>query len=139
MPVRGRVRVGGGMVSTPALAEALVRTSAPEARRIVDEINRLAVFRIAAFDARAALEVAAMSREAKKRAKADAAATWAKLKYDRQIVAIAKVNGAAILYSDDHDLRALARSHGLKVVGLADLPLPPELEQANLFDEEGAQ
>ena len=61
-----------------------------------------------------------------------AAATWAKIKFDHQIVAIAKVNGATAIYSDDQDLRTFAQQAGLQVVGLADLPLPPKESQPPL-------
>ena len=59
-------------------------------------------------------------------------ATWAKLKYDRQIVAIAKVVGASAIYSDDKDIRILAADAGIPVVGIADLELPSEKAQMNL-------
>jgi hypothetical protein len=67
-----------------------------------------------------------MTRDAlgKQKKKGDSAATWAKLKYDRQIVAIAKVYGATNIYSDDSDIRTMASKEGIKVIGLADLPVP---------------
>lgn len=68
----------------------------------------------------------------KKPAKRDAEATWAKLKYDRQIIAIALVAGATVIYSDDKGLRTIAMRHGIKVIGLADLDLPAEDAQGNL-------
>lgn len=63
---------------------------------------------------------------------AKASATWAKVKFDQQIVAIAKVNGAAILYSDDEDLRGFAAQVQLTVVRLRELKLPPREAQMNL-------
>jgi hypothetical protein len=59
-------------------------------------------------------------------------ATWAKVKYDRQIVAIAKVCGATAIYSDDGDIEALATAAKITVVPLADLRLPPADAQLNL-------
>ena len=53
-------------------------------------------------------------------------ATWAKIKFDRQIVAIAKVAKATAIYSDDADMRTIAAAEDIAVVGLAELPLPPE-------------
>lgn len=67
------------------------------------------------------------------RGRSATAATHAKLKYDRQIVAIAKVEGARLLYTDDRDQRAFAEKHGLTVRGLADLPLPDSNAQHDLF------
>jgi hypothetical protein len=59
-------------------------------------------------------------------------APWNQVKFDRQIVAIAKVAGVMAIYSDDRPLRSFAGQQGLRVVGLADLPLPqqPELPLA---------
>jgi hypothetical protein len=37
--------------------------------------------------------------------------TWAKIKYDRQIVAIAKVHGVEAIYSDDGNIRSFATRH----------------------------
>jgi hypothetical protein len=101
------------------------------ASKIVEELNKHAIFRIEPFDERAAIEVAAMARSdlgggRKKRA---VSATYAKLKYDRQIVAIAKVTQSDTIHSDDGDIRTIAKRAGIKVVGLADLPLPAESAQ----------
>jgi hypothetical protein len=122
---RGGIRV---IVPTPALADALVGVPAKTAIQIVDQIeSRYWSIKIVPFDQRAAIEVAAMSRDPRdKHPSRDRAATWAKLKYDRQVVAIAKVNGATTIYSDDRKLRALAAREGIQVLGVADLPLPPE-------------
>ena len=64
---------------------------------------------------------------------------WAKVRFDRQIVAIAKVNGVGIIYSTDKDVRKLAVKEGLKAVTLSEPPLPPE-QPGNLFEgKEDAQ
>lgn len=123
------------IIPTPALSEILVRagTAGPE---YLAQINARAAFRIVAFDERAAVEVAAMTRKAidagDKRGGVDA--TWNKIKYDRQIVAIAKVEGAAALYSDDPGVRAFGNGVGLTVIGSWELPLPPE-DPPTLFDQ----
>lgn len=52
------------IVPTPALGEALVRAGAAATQKIVDHLQKFAVFSIEPFDTRAAIEVAAMSREA---------------------------------------------------------------------------
>ena len=54
------------------------------------------------------------------------------MKYDRQIVAVAKVCGATTIYSDDKDVRTLAKTVKIEVIGVADLPLPPEKAQMDL-------
>lgn len=122
------------IIPTPALSEALVRAGAEGSQRIIEQLQRYSVFSIEPFDTRAALEVAAMSRDAlesgNKRGKS--AAPWAKVKYDRQIVAIAKVNSAATIYSDDGDIETLAKRAKIGVVKLVDLPLPPQKAQLDL-------
>ncbi|WP_315825997.1 MULTISPECIES: type II toxin-antitoxin system VapC family toxin [unclassified Bradyrhizobium] len=119
------------IIPTPALGEALVRAGAAASQQIVDELQKYAVFSIEPFDTRAALEVAAMSRTALANGnkKANSTAPWQKVKFDRQIVAIAKVHGATEIYSDDSDIAALGAHAKIKVIRLADLPLPPEKDQ----------
>lgn len=58
---------------------------------------------------------------------------WNKIKYDRQIVAIAKVNQATAIYTDDAGLRNTARRIGIAVVGVADMLLPPAKAQIELL------
>ena len=66
----------------------------------------------------------------------DEAETWAKLKFDRQIVAIAKVCGATKIYSHDRGLETVAARVGICVIQLQDLPLPPEILQMNLLEQQ---
>jgi hypothetical protein len=120
------------IVPTPALSEVLVRAGEAASQPIIEHLQRYSVFRIEPFDMRAAIEVAAMTRNAidsGKGKKGGSAATWAKIKYDRQIVAIAKVSNADTIYSDDGDIAGIAAAANIKVIGLADLPLPPESAQ----------
>ncbi len=118
------------VIPTPALSEVLVRVTSATANLIVEKISKQAVFRIEPFGTRAAIEVAEMTRNAvdggNKPRKRDDAATWAKLKYDRQIVATALVVGAKTIYSDDRNIRGIAQRVGLTLVRLAELDLPPE-------------
>jgi hypothetical protein len=92
------------------------------------------MLRIQSFDARAAVELAqmtnAISSTADKRAAIEA--PWAKIKFDRQIVAIAKVNGAKAIYTDDEKLIAFATLHDIPCVRVADLPIPDSARQAQL-------
>jgi hypothetical protein len=124
------------VIPTPALSEALVRAGVAGSQELVEKLQKFAVFRIEPFDLRAAIEVAAMSRDAvargNKRGKSDA--TWAKVKYDRQIVAIMKVHGVTTIYSDDRDIRTLGGRAKINVVSVADLPLPPEKAQLDLLE-----
>jgi hypothetical protein len=63
---------------------------------------------------------------------ANSKASWAKVKYDRQIVAIAKVAQATAIYSDDDDVKSIGKSVGIPVISFAELPLPPEAAQKEL-------
>lgn len=124
-------------IPTPALSETLIRMGSKEMQRVVETLNQRAVFVLQSFDQRAAIEVAAMLKKelGKKRPK-DGPETWAKLKYDRQIVAIAKVSNATTLYSDDGDIKTLGDRHGIPVERVCDLPLPPDADQGDLFEED---
>jgi hypothetical protein len=122
------------VIPTPALSEALVRAGVAGSQEILEKLQKFAVFRVEPFDQRAAMEVAAMTRDALARGnkRGQSNATWAKVKFDRQIVAIAKVHGAATIYSDDGDIRALGQKSKIEVVSIADLPLPPQKAQMDL-------
>ena len=58
--------------------------------------------------------------------------TWAKAKFDWQIVAIAKVANAHTIYSDNGDLVRIGARHGLMVIKTDDLPLPVSARQGKL-------
>jgi len=122
------------IVPAPALSEILVRAgkAGPE---YLDRLNRSSAFRIVSFDIRAAVEVAQMTRSAidSGNKRTDPEATWAKIKYDRQIVAIARVENASIIYSDDRHIRRLAADAGMSVIGIAEVPLPDDLKQMDLL------
>jgi len=116
------------IIPTPALSECLVcaGTAGPEYLAI---IGKQSCFRVASFDERAAVEAALATYQARQRGQkkgGNPAVSKTKIKFDRQIVAIAKVEGAAAVYSDDDDLCGYARESGMEAFKLADLPLPPE-------------
>jgi hypothetical protein len=63
-----------------------------------------------------------MTRElldGRQRKRGTSSATWTKIKFDRQIVAIAKVCNATVIYSDDEDVAKIAARARIKVIGLA--------------------
>ena len=55
--------------------------------------------------------------------------SWNKIKFDRQIVAIAKVAKVSTIYSDDKNLGKIAEAQGIDVITFRELPLPPEDSQ----------
>lgn len=63
-------------------------------------------------------------------------APWQKVKYDRQIVAVAKTERAAVIYSTDKHIHEHAKLWGIRVMHLADLPFAgmPTL-QSDIFGD----
>jgi hypothetical protein len=112
-------------IPAPALSEVLIRTG-HSTKQILHELTRSPRFQVEPFDTRAAIEAAIMAIEATKKGskRGDSSGTWAKVKYDRQIVAIAKVLNARVIYSEDIELRSLAESRGLTAKGISDCRLP---------------
>lgn len=113
-------------VPTPSWAEFLVKTD-EATKDLVDMVNKNPSIKILPFDKAAAVESSLILRsviasEGNKRGGNDA--TWQKIKFDRQILAIARVNNAEILYTNDGDLIKEANRINLKTCRTEDLPLP---------------
>jgi len=124
------------IIPTPVLSEVLVHAAAAM-QTYLEILNGQAAFRIAPFDQKAAIEAALAMSDAIRRGghRVDAAnpdVTKTKIKFDRQIVAIAKAEGAHSVYSDDEDVHRYATQAGLKAHRTCELDLPPEDPQANL-------
>jgi predicted nucleic acid-binding protein len=76
------------------------------------------------FDEKAAIECAFSIREALRSHDKKAPqinSPWQKVKFDHQIVAIAKSKGAGVIYSEDAGLRKFAQSAGVAALCIADL------------------
>ena len=114
------------VIPTPALSEVLVHAD-QAAEEYLDVFHKSASFRVVPFDERAAIELAAITREAigggDLRAGADI--TRATLKFDRQIIAIARVERETTIYSDDAGMRSIGDALGVNVIPTYDLPTPP--------------
>jgi predicted nucleic acid-binding protein len=122
------------IIPTPALSECLVYAG-PAGAGYLTIINKRACFRVASFDQKAAIEAAVRTFQARQRGQkkgGDPAAPKAKIKFDRQIVAIAAAEGASAIYSDDSDVINYAKEAGIQGYRLADLDLPPEDPQTAL-------
>jgi predicted nucleic acid-binding protein len=122
------------VIPAPALSEVLA-LALDKASEFLAEITSNYGFDVAAFDEVAAVEAAIATAEAKQRGnkKSGSTGTWAKVKFDRQIVAIAKVKSVSTIYSNDEDIRKLAEREGIKVVSVWELPEPPA-EQISLLE-----
>lgn len=126
------------IIPTPVLAEFLM-LAGKDGPKYLTEINKRSLFRVEPFDERAAIELAAVELSIRRKTadKRDGAqGTWAKIKFDRQIVTIAKVNGAGKIYSDDEGVEKFARRCGISVVKTWELPLPQGTQDS--FDFQGA-
>ena len=121
------------VVPTPALSEVLVHAG-DAGPSYLEILNGTRCFRIEPFDQRAAVELAVMTRDAIAAGdlRAGTDTTRAKLKFDRQIVAIARTQGQNTIYSDDGDIAKLANALELTVVTVHALPAGPEDAQRRL-------
>lgn len=121
------------ILPTPALSELLVRAG-DDTQSLVNIIQKSPVFRIAPFDTLAAIEAAMMIGQAVNAGdkRGGVNCSWAKVKYDRQIMAIAKVHRATAIYSDDEHIQSYAQAAKIEFIRLVDLPIPQEKRQAVL-------
>ncbi|NNM71418.1 PIN domain-containing protein [Enterovirga aerilata] len=120
---RGRL-----IVPTPALGEVLVKVEPESAAEYLSIMERARGFKISPFGIKAAIEFAEMQRQllgSRRRIKRGDLETRARAKFDQQIVAIAKAEGASVIYSDDSGLKTYAKHFGLETLGIRDLPTPP--------------
>lgn len=117
---RGRL-----IIPSPALAEFSVRASDEE----LAFLHSQPIFKIAPFDAITAIECGLLIRnvfatESKKDRQ--------KIKFDLQILAIAKAQGARRLVTNDDQLRKRAIRFDIQGVDLADIPIPESERQMPL-------
>jgi predicted nucleic acid-binding protein len=120
------------LIPTPVLAEYLVGAG-PNKGEYVDKIVTSKNFEPAPFNIKAAIELSLLADpDLDSAKKLDEKTTWAKLKYDRQIIAIAKAAGANRVYTDDNNLAACARNNGIAATLTWEIPLPPEAPQLAL-------
>ena len=101
------------IIPTPALAEVLTHhpDTAPDWTR---DINRYACFQVRPFDDKASFELAQILGE-------NASGLRDILRFDRQIVAIAKVYGVSVLYADSEQVITFAEECGIPAKRLKDL------------------
>ena len=115
------------LIPSPVLAEVLV-FSGDALDDWLATINTTSVFEVADFDQRAAVELALMEQHIRNQGdkRANQEGSWAKIKFDRQIVAIAKVYQVSCLYTDDNGMKSWAEKQGIMVKQLQDVELPPQ-------------
>ncbi len=113
------------IVPTPVLSEFLIFVG-KDSSAYLEKLAGMKNFLIRPFDEMAAIDLAAV--EVEDRAKGDkrggSAGDWTKIRFDRQIVHIARTNRARRIYSDDKDIARFATKLEIEVVGTEGLPLP---------------
>ena len=121
------------LLPTPVIAEFLVKAG-PCRAQYVDRFQNSRHFAIGDFNILSAVELSMLVDPDLNSLKAmDAILSKAKIRFDRQIIAIAKVEGATRLYADDRGLAHFAERNGFEIVLSADLPWPPEPPQGELW------
>ncbi|MGH9904795.1 MAG: hypothetical protein ACRD8U_04315 [Pyrinomonadaceae bacterium] len=116
----------GILIPTPILSEYLVRAG-PNRNEYIKKFLSSKNFVVGAFDQRAAIELALLNDpDLNAGVVLDDKTTWAKIKFDRQIVSIAKVHGVSCIYAGDNGLATCARANGIRAVMTWELPEPPE-------------
>jgi hypothetical protein len=121
------------IIPTPVLSE-LLAGGGPAVADVLLLLQNAGRFRIAPFDQRAAVECGSMIRQALLNGPKPEKGRVPKsrIKFDSQIVSIAKTEEATTIYSDDEGVRKLGRSLGIDVLGVWDLPQRPTDPQGKL-------
>lgn len=121
-------------IPTPVLAEIMVRAgmAGPE---FLKRLSNSSKFKLCPFDVKAAIEAAELIRKVKAEQPSQPIDTWAKIKFDIQIVAIAKGEDSPVIYSEDGKLENHATRVGISVRRICDLEVPPESMQTGLFEQ----
>ena len=127
-------KAGGKLViPMPAFAEYLVGTGEATAAWI-SSIERKKSVVLAPLDRRAAYECALIDRAAfgsgdKRSGRVD---PWQKIKIDRQIIAIARVNQVTLIVSNDTGVVNTALNVGLQAKSISELPASDGSKQQKL-------
>lgn len=126
-------RRGKVIIPTPAIAEYLVKAD-QAALEFVGALDRRACIKMADFDLAAAFEAAQMDAASLWRGdkKDGSSEAWQRVKIDRQIVAIAKANGAKLIVSNDKGVCTCAARVGLKGLRIDELAFPDAARQRTL-------
>ena len=121
------------VIPAPVLSEFLMGVAAEQFQRYLDTLYGSACFEIVDFDTMAAIECAKLpTRQELARIAPNQLAS--KLKYDRQIVAIALAAGVDEIWTHDNSLGQIATTKGMVVKSLADIE--PAAVQNPLFTDD---
>lgn len=120
-------------VPTPALSELMVKAG-KAGPGYLKELAKTSRFKISPFDTRAALDASDLIGKILKEQKHRDDGDRAKVKFDTQIVAIAKAQGAKAIFSDDKGVKNKALRFGITTFKVADLDAPPEAAEESATD-----
>lgn len=120
------------LIPTPVLSEFLMGVAAEQFQNYLDILSNHACFEIVDFDTMAAIECAMLPTR-QELAQLAPNQLASKLKYDRQIIAIALATGVDEIWTHDYSLGKIAMAKGLAVKSLADIE--PAAVQAPLFSD----
>jgi predicted nucleic acid-binding protein len=123
---KDKIKIG---IPTPVLSEVLIGAG-KALNQYVQKLSGQSCFKLLPFDEKAAIECALLA-DSENRA-LDAVATKAKLKFDRQILAIALSEGIETIYTDDDHLAKLAMRKGLAAIKIDEVPIPESVKQGTL-------
>jgi predicted nucleic acid-binding protein len=113
------------VLPAPVLAEYLIGISRDSYQKHLDIINSVKCIEISAFDQLAAIECAMLvSNQEMKMLDPDS--TMAKLKYDRQILAISVASGAKEIWTHDKQIYRRAGTVGILARSLSSIPANPK-------------
>ena len=113
-------------IPTPVLAELLMGPF----KNCIPSLSKNV--RILPFDEKAAIECAEIFKDTKQPKSEDSGK--AKIKFDCQILSIAKTNDINVIYSDDDQLIKRATKVGVKIIKTTDLEMPPPTLFDNIQD-----
>lgn len=119
------------VIPTPVLSELLILAGSRQIE-VLNALTSKKAVQVVAFDEMAAVENAALRRNGKLRSKARSE-TKKEVSFDLQILAIANAIAADMVLTDDAQLARRCGLVGMKVMGIADLPLPDAKRQLDLI------
>lgn len=125
------------VIPAPALAEALVHVPPAKQGQILSVLSRSRVMRVEPFGDVAAAECARIIRNRRAKGPLGNGTPGSRqlIKFDAQIVAIASVARASLIYSSDPDVKSLGTDIGRTVVPVWELNLPTTASQRSFLDE----
>lgn len=117
----------------PAIAEYLVQAD-EGALNILNVSERKTFIFAAPFDRAAAFECALLERQARESGDKRDGSTipWQKIKIDRQIIGIARAQGATLIITNDQNLKLNAMRFGILSIDIDEFDLPEDAKQRTL-------